>query len=104
MEIAKVLGARVVTVCGSDVASQIAQYARISNVSKIVLGRTNHLTIRPMYRSELLEKLTYLAPNIDVYIIPDMQPDQTIPSVSDGKKEERGLEKNGSWICHSLRL
>ena len=38
MEIAKVLGARVVTVCGSDVASQIAQYARISNVSKIVLG------------------------------------------------------------------
>ena len=73
MEIAKVLGARVVTVCGSDVASQIAQYARISNVSKIVLGRTNHLTIRPMYRSELLEKLTYLAPNIDVYIIPDMR-------------------------------
>ncbi len=73
MEMAKLLGARIVTVFGSDVAVQIAQYAIVSNVSKIVLGRTNHFTMRPMYRSELLEKLTYMAPNVDVYIIPDMK-------------------------------
>ena len=73
LEMAKLLGARIVTVFGSDVAAQIAQYAIVSNVSKIVIGRTNHFTIHPLYRSELLEKLTYMAPNIDVYIIPDMQ-------------------------------
>ena len=47
-------------------AAQIAQYAIVSNVSKIVLGRTNHFTMRPMYRSELLEKLTYMAPNLSL--------------------------------------
>lgn len=73
LEMAKLLGAKIVTVFGSDVAAQIAQYAIVSNVSKIVLGRTNHFTMRPRYRSELLEKLTYMAPNIDVYIIPDMR-------------------------------
>lgn len=73
IETAKLLGAKIITVFGSDVAAQIAQYAIISNVSKIVLGRTNHFTMRPMYRSEILEKLTYMAPNIDVYIIPDMK-------------------------------
>lgn len=73
IETAKLLGAKIITVFGSDVAAQIAQYAIVGNVSKIVLGRTNHFTMRPLYRSELLEKLTYMAPNIDVYIIPDMK-------------------------------
>ncbi|MFR8547151.1 MAG: DUF4118 domain-containing protein [Lachnospiraceae bacterium] len=73
LEMAKLLGAKIVTVYGSDVAAQIAQYAITGNVSKIVLGRTNHFTMRPMYRSELLEKLTYMAPNIDIYIIPDIR-------------------------------
>ncbi len=72
IELAKLLGAKMVTFYGSDVAAQIAQYAVVSNISKIVLGRTNHVTMRPLYRSELLEKLTYMAPNVDVYIIPDM--------------------------------
>ena len=89
MELAKLLGAKIVTVFGSDVAAQIAQYAIVSNVSKIVLGRTNHFTMRPMYRSELLEKLTYMAPNIDVYIIPDMrQTKRWHPRKSSAKKRE----------------
>lgn len=73
MEMAKMLGAKIVTVYGSDVAAQIAQYAIVGNVSKIVLGRTNHFVIKSWKRSEILEKLTYMAPNIDIYIIPDMQ-------------------------------
>lgn len=89
MELAKLLGAKIVTVFGSDVAAQIAQYAIVSNVSKIVLGRTNHFTMRPMYRSELLEKLTYMAPNIDVYIIPDIrQTKRWHPRKSAEKRQE----------------
>ena len=33
-------GASVVTVCGNDIAFQIAEYARLSGVTKVVIGRT----------------------------------------------------------------
>ena len=46
MELARLFGAKVVTVFGSDVAAQIAQYAVVGNVSKIVLGKTNHFSVR----------------------------------------------------------
>lgn len=73
LEMAKALGARIVTVYGSDVARQIAEYAIVSNVSKVVMGRTNHISFLERSRSELMGKLTQMAPNIDVYIIPDMK-------------------------------
>lgn len=41
-ELAKALGAKIVTVYGEDAAYQIAEYAIVSNVSKVVMGRTNH--------------------------------------------------------------
>ena len=109
MELAKLLGAKIVTVFGSDVAAQIAQYAIVSNVSKIVLGRTNHFTMRPMYRSELLEKLTYMAPNIDIYIIPDMrQTKRWHPRQSAAKRQESWKKCAAAWrrlrrLCWRLR-
>lgn len=42
LELAKALGAKIVTVYGEDAAYQIAEYATVSNVSKVVMGRTNH--------------------------------------------------------------
>lgn len=42
LELAKALGAKIVTVYGEDAAYQIAEYAIVSNVSKVVMGRTNH--------------------------------------------------------------
>lgn len=73
MELAKTLGAKIVTVFGKDVGRQIAEYASISNVSKVVIGRTNHRFLFERPGSEILEKLSYMAPNIDVYIIPDIK-------------------------------
>ena len=77
MEMARLLGAKTVTMHGSDIAAQIAQYAIISNVSKIVLGRSNHFAFGPFFRSDMLEKLNAMAPDIDVYIIPDMRQGRT---------------------------
>ena len=71
MELARALGAKIVTVYGSDIGSQVAEYAIVSNVSKVVLGRTNHRFFLHKPRAEVLEKLNCMAPNIDVYIIPD---------------------------------
>ena len=73
MELAKALGARIVTVFGTDVPYQIAQYASVSNVSKIVMGRTNRPPILGRPRAEIFDRLTTIAPNVDVYIIPDMK-------------------------------
>lgn len=64
-------GASIVTVCGDDIAFQIAEYARLSGVTKIVIGRTIVGKRRIIGKQTLTEKLISLAPNIDIHIIPD---------------------------------
>ena len=59
LELAKALGAKIVTVYGEDAAYQIAEYATVSNVSKVVMGRTNHRGIWRRPRIEVMEKLTH---------------------------------------------
>lgn len=63
IRLAQRLGATISTVYGDDVPYQIAEYARISGVTKIVIGRGN--------KTNLTEKLIRTAPNPDIYIIPD---------------------------------
>lgn len=74
LRLAEQLGAQIATVYGDDPAVQIADYAKISGVTKIVLGRTNHRQSRRWGQKSLSDKLTELARNLDVYIIPDQQP------------------------------
>ena len=63
IRLAQRLGATISTVYGEDVPYQIAEYARVSGVTKIVIGRGN--------KTNLTEKLIRIAPNPDIYIIPD---------------------------------
>lgn len=69
--LAQQLGAKIETVYGDDVSYQIAEFARISGVSKIVIGRSaaakKHLFSKPT----LTEKLIAAAPNLDIHVIPD---------------------------------
>ena len=71
IRLADMLGATIETVYGDDVSFQIAEFARLSGVSKIVMGRSNakkkHLWDKPT----LSELLAETAPNLDIYIIPD---------------------------------
>ena len=64
-------GASIVTVCGDDVAFQIAEYARLSGVTKIVIGRTVIGKRKFIGKPTLIEKLISLAPDVDIHIIPD---------------------------------
>lgn len=64
-------GASIVTVCGDDIAFQISEYARLSGVTKIVIGRTVIGKRRFIGKPTLTEKLISLAPNVDIHIIPD---------------------------------
>ena len=64
-------GASIVTVCGNDIAFQIAEYARLSGVTKIVIGRTVVGKRKFIGKMTLTDKLISLAPNVDIHIIPD---------------------------------
>ncbi len=72
IRLAEKLGASVSTVGGNDVAFQIAEYARLSKVTKIVMGRSIPPKGRLFPQRPLTEKLIELAPYLDVYIIPDI--------------------------------
>ena len=71
IQFAENIGADVVTVHGEDVAMQIAEYARLSDVTKIVIGQSNAKRSRIWGGYTLTEKLISYAPDIDIHIIPD---------------------------------
>ena len=69
--LAEQAGAKIVTVYGEDVPLQIAEFARISGVTKIVIGRSYAKRRHFWNKATLTEKLTTIAPYLDIYIIPD---------------------------------
>ncbi len=75
IRLAQSLGARVETVFGEDVSFQIGEYARLSGVTKIVVGRSAATRRHPWSKPTLTEKLTAIAPNLDIHIIPDLRAD-----------------------------
>ncbi len=76
IQLAEQLGADITTVYGEDVSYQIAEFARISNATKIVLGRS-HANRRHIWnKPSLTEKLIAIAPELDIHIIPDNNPGQ----------------------------
>ena len=77
IHLAEQLGANIETTYGADIAYQIAEYARLSGISKIVLGRSNSRRKLPFGKSALTEKIIEYSPNLDIYIIPDAAPSRT---------------------------
>ncbi len=75
IRLAEQLGADITTVYGEDVSYQIAEFARISGVTKIVIGRSNVKRRHFWNKPTLTEKLTEIAPNLDIHIIPDSSTD-----------------------------
>ena len=71
MRLARHLGANLETVYGGDVAYQIAEFARLSGVSRIVLGRSAAGRRRIPGRLSLTDRLIAYAPSLDIHIIPD---------------------------------
>lgn len=74
LKLAEQLGARVATVYGRDIATQIAEYAKISGVTKIVIGRSNGKRRWFANKPVLVERLIGIMPNMDIYIIPESMP------------------------------
>ena len=57
-------------------AEQITEFARLSGVSKIVVGRSTAKRKHIFAKPTLTEKMLVLSPNLDIYVIPDKE---TVP-------------------------
>ena len=71
MDLTEKLGAQVVTLTGHDVASTVAEYAKLSGITNIVIGKSrNKRTIRSLFEMDLEDRLIALLPGVEVHIIP----------------------------------
>ena len=68
---AEKMGAEIVMTHGVNIPVQIAEYARLSNVTQIVIGQSNAHRNYFFSKATLTEKLIEIVPDIDIHIIPD---------------------------------
>jgi two-component system sensor histidine kinase KdpD len=66
---ARTLGAETVTLAGDDAAEEVIRFARQRNVTRIILGKPTHSTLRDRIRGSFLESLVRSSGNIDVHAI-----------------------------------
>ncbi len=90
-ELAKNLGATVETVFGDDVSYQLAEYARMSKVTRIIVGSSAPRR-HPWSKPTLTERLVSIAPDSDIHIIPD----------ADTNKDYRAKKAKEKLSAHRL--
>lgn len=78
IELAEQLGAEITTLNGQDVAATVAQYAKLSGITNIVIGKSrNRKTFFSMFDMDLEDKLISLLNNTEIHIIPDITVSRT---------------------------
>ena len=87
VRLAEQLGAKIETVYGEDIPFQIAEFARLSGASKIVIGRSSATKRHLLSKTTLTEKLIDYAPNLDVHIIPDTVSNAAVYQLRGGRKK-----------------
>ena len=71
LDMAERLGAVITTVYGNDPATAIAQYARVSGITKIVLGKSPGKRSFFTRKETLMSRLNELAPDVEIIIVPN---------------------------------
>ncbi len=69
LELAEQLGGRAVTLSGAGAADEILAYARVHNVTRIVLGKTRRPRWRELWRGSLLDALVRGSGPIELVVI-----------------------------------
>jgi two-component system sensor histidine kinase KdpD len=71
MELAEKLGAEIVTLTGHDIATVVSEYAKLSGITNIVVGKSrNRRLFKNLFEVDFEDKLISLLPSIEVHIIP----------------------------------
>lgn len=89
MQYAQELGAKVEIVYGDDVPFQIAEFARLSGVTSIVIGRSSVKRRLWPGQMTLSERLISNVPDLDIHIIPDLEAEK--------KYYKRKMISSWSW-------
>ena len=71
LDLAKLLGAETVRLSGTDLASTITEYARISGITDLVIGNTRNKKLNSLFETDLVDKLIFQMPNVEFHIIPE---------------------------------
>lgn len=70
MKLAKSLGAEIVHVYGEDIGEQIVSYAKMTSVTKLVVGRSKKNIFN--FRQNVVDYISEHSPDIDIHIIPNL--------------------------------
>ncbi len=71
MDLAEKLGAETVSLTGHDIAVSVSEYAKLSGITNIVVGKSrNKKTLGNLFEMDFEDKLISLLPSIEVHIIP----------------------------------
>lgn len=72
LDLAAKLGAQIVSISGYDVADSVTEYAKLSNITNIVIGKSRRKkTLTGLFEADLEDKLIARLSNTEIYIIPD---------------------------------
>lgn len=94
VELAEQLGAEIVTLNGFDIASTVAQYAKLSGVTNIVIGKSRKKkNLMSLFEMDLEDKLISLMANTEIHIIPD-----NLNSGKTYKKTKKLHQKEFYWM------
>jgi len=88
LDLAEKLGAEIVNLTGHDIAATVSEYAKLSGITNIVVGKSrNKKTLKNLFDMDFEDKLIFLLPNIEIHIIP-------------GNVIKRSYKKPGKNIKH----
>ena len=69
LKLAETLGAETTTLSGTEVAKSILNYARLRNVSKIVVGKSTRSPLARLFTPGLADDLTNFSTDIDIHVV-----------------------------------
>lgn len=89
VELAEQLGADVVTLNGFDIATTVAQYAKLSGITNIVIGKSQtNKTLKTLFKMDLEDVIIFQLSNVEIHIISDSSNRKSY------KKPKKNLFKN----------
>ena len=86
---AEQLGAKLQTVSGDDVAFQVAEFARLSGIRKIVLGQSDFKPSLWPSQTSLPDRLAEYLPDAEIHVIPDRKRNPYYPPRREGVSRRR---------------
>ena len=102
MDLAERLGAQVVALTGNDIAAAVSEYARLSGITNIVIGKSrNKRTLKYLFEMDLEDKLIALLPSIEVHIIPSPMGKR---AYRPPRRAMRGVQFRLSWADAATML